>query len=89
MVIIERDLQMKLKRSIFVTGISLFLVSILSLEAAAANKKDFKKLKKTNECVECDLTEANLQKANKGDLAGANLAGADLTGANLEKVNLI
>ena len=36
-----------------------------------------------NECVECDLSGANLTRAN---LAGVDLSGNDLTGANLTLV---
>jgi uncharacterized protein YjbI with pentapeptide repeats len=44
-----------------------------------------KRLLATNECNDCDLSNANLQNAN---LAGASLEGANLTKANLENANL-
>jgi uncharacterized protein YjbI with pentapeptide repeats len=48
------------------------------------------KLKKTNVCVECDLSGADLGEANLtgADLTEANLTNADLTGANLGWANL-
>ena len=51
---------------------------------------DLDKLKKTNVCVECDLSGANLGGADLGgaDLAGANLTGATLTGADLTGATL-
>ena len=61
---------------------------------------DLDKLKKTNVCVECDLSGANLGGANLGgadlyatnlydaNLRMANLTGANLRGANLRKANL-
>ena len=40
------------------------------------------KLKQTNQCPGCDLSNANLAEL---DLENANLAGANLAGANLTK----
>ena len=44
-----------------------------------------------NECVECDLSGANLTGANLAgvDLSGNDLTGANLTGADLGVANLI
>jgi len=49
------------------------------------DQEDLDRLKKTNECVECDLSDANLGGA---DLSGAYLWDAKLRGANLNGANL-
>ena len=71
------------------------VVTLLASSALAFDPEDLKKLKETHECVECDLSGADLVRANlKGanlkeailvriDLIGANLAGANLEDANL------
>jgi len=59
------------------------------------DEKQVQALKKTNNCLKCDLSGATLSKLDLSyaDLSGANLSGADLTdsvlfGANLAKANL-
>ena len=47
----------------------------------AFNPKDLQKLNTTNNCGNCDLSQANLAGI---DLYGANLKGANLSGANLK-----
>ena len=76
------------------------VVTLLASSALAFDPEDLKKLKETNECVECDISGADLVRANlKGaNLMGANLKeailvridliGANLAGANLEDANL-
>ena len=49
-------------------------------KAVPPNKDHLNTLLETNECVECDLNNANLSGVN---LSGANLSGADLGQANL------
>jgi uncharacterized protein YjbI with pentapeptide repeats len=51
----------------------------LSWEVSAFSEKDLEKLKATGECIDCDLSGADLSWL---DLNGANLAGSNLTGAN-------
>ena len=46
---------------------------------------DLQKLLKDNECINCDLSEADLRKQN---LVGANLEGSNLNKANLWRANL-
>jgi len=48
---------------------------ILPLSVGAYEPENLKRLKKTNECLKCDLSYANLR-------------GANLQGANLERVYL-
>ena len=59
--------------------------TMFASSASAFDPADLKKLKDTNECMECDLSGANLEGAN---LSGANLEGADLNGAFLNDANL-
>ena len=54
----------------------LTLVLILPLSVEAYDSEHLKRLKETNKCSRCDLTEANLE--------GANLEGATMKGANTE-----
>ena len=58
---------------------------------ALAGEAAKKRLLEVGNCVECDLTKANLEyaKLNGADLNGANLRGANLRGANLVKANLV
>lgn len=71
--------------------ISLLFTTIVSVPLAlatttlAANPDHLQRLLKTNQCVNCDLTGANLEDTN---LFGASLVGANLTGANLKGSNL-
>ena len=59
--------------------------TLAASSASAFDPADLKKLKGTNECVKCDLANANLTLAN---LTGANLNGADLSKAKLSGANL-
>jgi uncharacterized protein YjbI with pentapeptide repeats len=71
--------------------ISLLFTTIVSIPLAlatatlAANPDHLQRLLKTNQCVNCDLSGANLEDTN---LFGASLVGANLTGANLKGANL-
>ena len=58
--------------------------------ASAFDPDDLQKLKDTNKCMRCDLSDAGLLRAdlNGADLSGANLEGADLVGANLKDAKL-
>ncbi|MBT5434952.1 MAG: pentapeptide repeat-containing protein [Rhodospirillaceae bacterium] len=53
--------------------------------AAAYDEADLQRLMKTNVCVDCDLSGADLSGMNLG---GANLTGADLSDANLRGADL-
>ena len=53
----------------------LALALILPLSVGAFDPEHLKQLKKTNECLRCDLSRANLMEAN---LIGANLKNANL-----------
>ena len=55
-------------------------ITLLALPAFGFKQEDLDKLKATNGCEKCSLSEADLRGAN---LAGANLRGADLRGADL------
>ena len=56
------------------------VATIFAGSASAFDPDDLQKLKDTNECRICDLTNANL--------SGANLFGANLSDSNLESANL-
>ena len=60
--------------------------TMFASSASAFDPEDLQKLKDTNECVECDLSKANLPPVTL--LLGANLTGANLTDANLTGANL-
>jgi hypothetical protein len=62
-----------------------FVLTATANTAQAFDKKDLAKLKKTNQCIKCNLIGAKLGGAN---LSGAKLSGANLSGANLYKANL-
>ncbi|MBE9117992.1 pentapeptide repeat-containing protein [Lusitaniella coriacea LEGE 07157] len=57
----------------------------LTSAAFAANPNHVERLRSTNQCPNCDLSNADLEDAN---LFGANLVNANLQGANLNSVNL-
>jgi uncharacterized protein YjbI with pentapeptide repeats len=62
------------------------VAATLSLSAAGAGAEDaLTQLLRTNACVGCDLSEADLRRY---DLTEANLENADLRGANLNRTNL-
>jgi len=80
---------------VLVVAVVLVLFGLATAPAYAFNQADLTKLQSTNQCKDCDLSEAALTNTNLmgADLERANLAGADLTGANLagadlEKANL-
>jgi uncharacterized protein YjbI with pentapeptide repeats len=80
---------------VLVAAVVLVLFGFTTAPAYAFNQADLTKLQSTNQCKDCDLSEAALAGTNLtgADLERANLAGADLTGANLagadlEKANL-
>ena len=58
----------------------LLLVLAVCISAEAADEISLKRLKATNDCEGCDLSNANLK--------GADLRGADFTGSNIISANL-
>jgi uncharacterized protein YjbI with pentapeptide repeats len=62
----------------------------LSWEVGAFSEEDLEKLKATNECVGCDLSDAQLwdEDLTASDLTDAILEYSDLTDANLNKADL-
>ena len=64
---------------------SLLLIFAICMSAEAADDISLMKLKATNSCEGCDLSNTDLTDA---DLTDANLTNADLTGANLTDANL-
>ena len=81
------------KLSISVVGLLLFLTVGMSWEVGAFSEEDLKKLKATEICEGCDLSEANLGRIPisicvRCNLSGANLAFANLRGAVLTEANL-
>ena len=66
------------------------LLLVCSVGVGAYDEDDLKKLKTTDECPRCDLSQANLTGAylRGANLTGANLTEADLTGANFYRANL-
>ena len=69
---------------------SLFLGVALSQPAVGYSEAELEQLKLTGNCVECDLSGANLKEANLvgADLSGALLRRVDLTNQDLTGVNL-
>ena len=67
-----------------------FVLTATANTAQAFDKKDLAKLKKTNQCIKCNLIGANLSGDNLGGaiLLGANLTKADLRRAELTDANL-
>ena len=61
------------------------LLAGLSWEVDAFSEEDLKKLKATGNCVQCDLSGADLWSE---DLSGADLTQANLTKTSLKRVNL-
>jgi hypothetical protein len=61
---------------------------ILPLSVGAFKPEDLKRLKETDRCLKCDLSDANLRHANLylANLADANLWGANLADADLWKI---
>ena len=69
--------------------------SLLCINSFAYDPTDLEQLKRTNNCIECDLSGANLvgMKLIKANLSGsllygANLAKVDFAGANLDNADL-
>ena len=60
-------------------------ITLLTAPAFGYKQEDLDKLKATNGCEKCSLSEADLRGAN---LEGANLYGASLSRANLQQANL-
>ena len=61
-------------------------VTLVSSSASAFDPAHLKRLKDTGDCINCDLSGANLEDAK---LMGAKLEGADLKGANLGSAYLV
>jgi uncharacterized protein YjbI with pentapeptide repeats len=59
-------------------------------DGQAFSSADLSRLKRTNECLACNLVRANLSgvKLIGANLAGSNLTEANLTNADLSKANL-
>jgi len=59
-------------------------------DGQAFSSADLSRLKRTNECLACNLVRADLSgvKLIGANLAGSNLAEANLTNADLRKANL-
>ncbi|HLO49961.1 MAG TPA: pentapeptide repeat-containing protein [Nostocaceae cyanobacterium] len=62
-------------------ALTIVTILALTLPVVAANPSHLERLKKTNSCVGCDLSRANLSSFN---LAGANLRRANLSGAVMQ-----
>ena len=58
----------------------IFVLWICAFQIFAYDREDLDHLLRTNECADCDLSQANL--------IGMNLRGADLSDANLQGANL-
>ncbi|MFA4827905.1 MAG: pentapeptide repeat-containing protein [Thermodesulfovibrionales bacterium] len=71
-------------RKIILGMVVVFFVMMTAV-AYGFNEADLKKLRKTNQCPDCDLSGADMTQAN---LRGANLQGAILTNANLSGTHL-
>ena len=68
---------------ILVVAVVVVIFGFTTAPAYAFNQGALTKLQSTNNCKDCDLSEANLTGANLmgADLERANLTGANLTGA--------
>ncbi|MGB3236901.1 MAG: type IV pilin-like G/H family protein [Geitlerinemataceae cyanobacterium] len=72
-------------------GILAFSIALNSATAvSAANPDHLRQLLQTQNCPDCDLTNADLRRLDlpEADLNGANLGGADLSYADLTRANL-
>ena len=60
-------------------------ITLLTAPAFGYKQEDLDKLKATNGCEKCSLSEASLSRANlqQANLRGSDLRGADLRGADL------
>ena len=81
---------MHLKTRLFLTSLPILPIVLLSSSAQAFNPEELAQFLKTNQCQNCDLSNAPLDRLN---LSGANLQGAKLynailTGTNLSNANL-
>ena len=65
-------------------------VTLVASSASAFDPAHLKTLKDTGDCINCDLSGANLEDAKLmgADLKGAKLSGAKLEGAYLEGADL-
>ena len=72
-------------KHLFSMSVLCLLLAGLSWEVDAFSEEDLKKLKATGNCVQCDLSGADLWSE---DLSGADLTQANLAKANLTKTNL-
>jgi uncharacterized protein YjbI with pentapeptide repeats len=96
----ETNFQRMIKKMKLTLTALTIAATLFASGASAFDPDDLQKLKDTNECKACDLTDAdlrtvylldaNLEDANldDADLAHAYLGGANLTGANLTGANL-
>lgn len=80
---------------VLVVAVVVVLFGLATAPAYAFNQADLTKLQSTNQCKDCDLSEAALTNANlmgadleRANLKGAALTNANLGGADLEKANL-
>ena len=66
------------------TGLCLLAMPVLGFK-----EEDLEKLRRTNECIRCDLSGADLRSAklSRANLRSSNLSGANLRGAALNEVN--
>ena len=80
-------LECVMKRLLAAVAVVTMLVgsSVLAFDPA-----DLKKLRETNECASCDLSQADLfnDELTNANLIGANLTNTNLNGANLTGANL-
>ena len=72
-------------KHLFSMPVICLLLAGLSWEVDAFSEEDLKKLKATGNCVQCDLSGADLWSE---DLSGADLTQVNLAKANLTKTNL-
>ena len=79
------DINLSIK--ILVLGVS---ICFLAMPILGFQQEDLDKLHRTNECIRCDLSGANLRSANlsRANLRSSNLSGPNLRGASLDEVDL-
>lgn len=81
---------MHLKTRLFLASLPILPIVFLSSSAQAFNPEQLAQFLKTNQCQNCDLSNAPLDRLNLSgaNLQGANLSNALLTGTNLSNANL-
>ncbi len=81
---------MHLKTRLFLASLPILPIVLLSSSAQAFNPEQLAQFLKTNQCQNCDLSNAPLERLNLSgaNLQGANLSNAMLTGTNLSNANL-